>query len=116
SGYVFDNEKWAHEVKLRAFAIARHPVSNAQFLEFVRAGGAAPRYWVERDGEWLERRFDRLVPLEPDLPVVHVDWHEAQAYCRFAGRRLPTEAEWERAAAGGQKRRYPWGEEAPSPA
>jgi gamma-glutamyl hercynylcysteine S-oxide synthase len=114
SGYVFDNEKWAHPVELAPFAIARHPVTNAQFLEFVRAGGAAPRYWVERDGEWLERRFDRLVPLEPDLPVVHVNWHEAQAYCRFAGRRLPTEAEWERAAAGEEKRRYPWGEQTPA--
>lgn len=115
SGYVFDNEKWAYPVEVAPFAIARHPVTNAQFLGFVRAGGAAPRYWAERDGEWLERRFDRLVPLEPDLPVVHVSWHEAQAYCRFAGRRLPTEAEWELAAGGLEKRRYPWGDDAPAP-
>jgi gamma-glutamyl hercynylcysteine S-oxide synthase len=115
SGYVFDNEKWAHPVEVAPFAIARYPVTNAEFLEFVRAGGAAPKYWVERDGEWLERRFDRLVPLEADLPVVHVSWHDAQAYCRYAGRRLPTEAEWECAASGMEKRRYPWGDEAPAP-
>jgi gamma-glutamyl hercynylcysteine S-oxide synthase len=115
SGYVFDNEKWAHPVEVAPFAIARHPVTNAEFLEFVRAGGAAPKYWVERDREWLERRFDRLVPLDPELPVVHVSWHETQAYCRFAGRRLPTEAEWELAAGGPEKRRHPWGDATPSP-
>ncbi len=115
SGYVFDNEKWAHPVEVAPFAIARHPVTNAQYLEYVRAGAKAPRYWSERDGVWGERRFDRWAPLEPDLPVVHVDWHEAQAYCRWAGRRLPTEAEWELAAGGAEKRRYPWGDEAPSP-
>jgi ergothioneine biosynthesis protein EgtB len=137
SGYVFDNEKWAHQVELEPFAVARNPVTNGEFLDFVEAGGyerdelwlpegrvwrvaaraAAPRYWTRRGGVWLERRFDRLVPLEPDLPVMHVSWHEAQAYCRFARRRLPTEAEWECAATGGEeKRRYPWGDEPPSPA
>ncbi len=137
SGFVFDNEKWAHEVTLKPFAIARAPVTNAEFLEFVGAGGyavrefwlpdgwtwrarrqaIAPAYWVEQDGEWLERRFDRLAPLQPDLPVMHVSWHEADAYCRFARRRLPAEAEWEcAAAAGAEKRCYPWGEEPASPA
>jgi len=115
SGYVFDNEKWAHPVEVAPFAIARHPVTNAQFLEFVRTGAKAPRYWSERDGVWGERRFDRWTPLDPDLPVVHVDWLEAQAYCSWAGRRLPTEAEWELAAGGPEKRRYPWGDEVPSP-
>jgi EgtB-related family protein len=115
SGYVFDNEKWAHPVEVGPFAIARHPVTNGQYLEFVRAGAKAPQYWSERDGVWGERRFDRWMPLAPDLPVVHVTWHEAQAYCRFAGRRLPTEAEWELAAGGPEKRRYPWGDAAPSP-
>jgi iron(II)-dependent oxidoreductase len=94
-GFVFDNEKWAHEVEIAPFLIARSPVSNAQFLAFVEAGGAAPRYWKKQAGEWLERRFDRLQPLEPDDPVRHVSWDEAQAYCAWAGRRLPTEAEWE---------------------
>src|SRR6266581_5139815 len=103
SGFHFDNEKWAHRVELEPFRIARAPVTNAQFLEFVRDGGyrrrdlwspegwdwkgegRAPRYWVEHDGEWRERRFDEEVRLGGDLPVLHVNWHEANAYCRYAG-------------------------------
>jgi iron(II)-dependent oxidoreductase len=94
-GFVFDNEKWAHEVTIAPFRIARSPVSNAEYLAFVEAGGAAPRYWEKQDGAWLERHFDRRQPLEPNEAVRHVSWHEAQAYCAWAGRRLPTEAEWE---------------------
>lgn len=97
--FVFDNEKWAHEVRLAPFRIARAPVSNAEFLAFVEAGGAAPRYWRSQDGAWQERRFERWQPLRMGEPVRHVSWHEAQAYCRWAGRRLPTEAEWECASA-----------------
>jgi ergothioneine biosynthesis protein EgtB len=113
SGFHFDNEKWAHPVQVAPFRIARAPVSNRQYLEFVREERvSAPRYWMERDGEWLERRFSDWVPLQGDLPVMHVDWHEANAYCRYAGRRLPSEAEWEVAAslANGGRRRYPWGD------
>ncbi len=131
SGFHFDNEKWAHRVELKSFRIARAPVTNAQFLEFVRDGGygrrdlwspegwnwkdraQGPRYWVERDGEWRERRFGEEVRLEGNLPVMHVNWHEANAYCRYAGRRLPSEAEWEMAASFSRasgKRRYPWGD------
>jgi len=131
SGFHFDNEKWAHPVEVAPFRIARVPVTNRQFLEFVGEGGyrrrewwssegweckgeaGAPRYWSERDKQWLERRFSEWAPLEPDLPVMHVDWHEANAYCRYAGRRLPSEAEWEIAASlerAGGKRRYPWGD------
>jgi gamma-glutamyl hercynylcysteine S-oxide synthase len=125
SGFHFDNEKWAHPVEVAPFRIARSPVTNREFLEFVQEGGyrrrewwspegwerkvqvSAPRYW-RRDGDrWLERRFSEWVPLQNDLPVMHVDWHEANAYCRFAERRLPTEAEWEIAAGG---KRYPWGD------
>jgi iron(II)-dependent oxidoreductase len=133
SGFHFDNEKWAHPVKLAPFRIARTPVTNREFLEFVLEGGyrrrewwspegweckgeaAAPRYWAERDGLWLERRFANWVPLEDELPVMHVDWYEASAYCRYAVRRLPSEAEWEIAASldgGGKRRRYPWGDAA----
>ncbi len=133
SGFHFDNEKWAHRVELKPFRIARSPVTNAQFLDFVRDGGYgrrdlwssegwnwkrqvhAPHCWVERDGEWRERRFDKELPLQGDLPIMHVSWHEANAYCRYAGRRLPSEAEWEMAASYSRdsvKRRYPWGNSA----
>jgi iron(II)-dependent oxidoreductase len=100
NGFVFDNEKWAHEVEIAPFRIARSPVSNAQFLAFVDAGGAAPRYWRKAGGRWLQRRFDRWLPLALDEPARHVSWNEAQAYCAWAKRRLPSEAEWE--CAGGQ--------------
>lgn len=135
SGFHFDNEKWAHPVTVAPFRIARVPVTNREFLEFVREGGyrrrewwspegwdckvqvSAPRYWKSNGDEWLERRFSEWVPLEPDLPVMHVDWHEASAYCRYAGRRLPSEAEWEIAASlegAGGKRRFPWGDSSDS--
>ena len=131
SGFHFDNEKWAHPVRIAPFLIAKAPVTNREFLEFVSAGGyqrrewwtpegwetkgraTAPRYWAENDGQWAERRFAEWVSLEDDLPVLHVDWHEASAYCRYAGRRLPSEAEWEVAASldsRGERRRYPWGD------
>ena len=93
-GFAFDNEKWSHPVVLEPFRMARSPVTNRQFLEFVKAGGEPPLYW--KDGR--VRRFDRWVDLPRDEPVRHVSWHQANAYCRFAGRRLPTEAEWELAA------------------
>jgi iron(II)-dependent oxidoreductase len=103
--FVFDNEKWAHDVEVAPFRISAGPVTNGQYAEYVRDGGAAPRYWRKVDGEWRERRFDCWQPLELEAPVRHVDWNEAQAWCRWAGRRLPTEAEWQFAAA-----RMQWGE------
>ena len=142
--FLFDNEKWAHPVELVPFRISRAPVSNGQFMAFVEDGGyqrrefwdqagwgwreAAdahhPVYWRrEGSGAWEVRQFDAWGPLAPDRPVVHVNWHEASAWCRWAGRRLPTEAEWEAAAVGEpdggrlapRKRRHPWGEAPPGP-
>ncbi|HKK14317.1 MAG TPA: selenoneine synthase SenA [Gammaproteobacteria bacterium] len=140
-GFVFDNEKWAHPVQIAPFRMARAPVTNAEYRRFVDAGGygrreywsdegwawrehaglQAPVYWRPVDGDWEARRFDRWEPLAPHQPVTHVSWHEAQAYCRWAHRRLPTEAEWEMAAAtepqghavSAEKRRYPWGSAPP---
>jgi gamma-glutamyl hercynylcysteine S-oxide synthase len=131
TGFVHDNEKWAHTVTVAPFRMARTAVTNREFAAFVTAGGyarrewwteegwmwrgsraaEAPQYWRQGDRAWAERRFDRWQPLAPDEPVVHVSWHEAQAYCRFAGRRLPTEAEWEFAACDGldaPKPATPW--------
>ncbi len=139
-GFVFDNEKWAHEVELDAFEIARAPVTNEAYLAFVEDGGyRTRRYWSDDGWAWRERtkaehpvywrrtgsgrgiaawqrrHFDAWIPLRPHEPVVHVNRFEAEAYCAWAGRRLPTEAEWEVAATGGDGRRYPWGDEPPSP-
>ena len=100
--FAYDNERPAHEVELAGFAIDRAPVSNAEFAQFVeREGEPPPLYW-EPDGEggWLDSRFGRNEPLDPRLPVAHVSCDQAERYCAHAGKRLPTEAEWEVAATG----------------
>jgi iron(II)-dependent oxidoreductase len=136
TGFVFDNEKWAHPVTVLPFRMARTAVTNGEFVAFVEDAGYkrrelwssegwswrmdakadSPVYWQRDAGRWFERRFDTLVPLAAHLPVLHVNWFEADAYCRWAGRRLPSEAEWEFAAAvqtAGEKTRYPWGNAVP---
>lgn len=145
-GFVFDNEQWAHAVTVAPFAIARTATTNAEFAEFVNDGGYQrrelwsdagwqwrateqadhPVYWKSAGrGQWLRRVFNQWLPLENDLPVLHVNWYEAEAYCHSRQRRLPTEAEWELAAccepsADGRGiteriRRFPWGDEPPTP-
>ncbi len=142
-GFVFDNEKWAHQVEISPFCIAKTAVSNGDYLAFVESGGYShqdywdeegwqwcqqsglqhPVYWRHDSAGWQEQHFDQWRELSLDNALIHVCWHEAQAYCRWAGRRLPSEAEWEVAAAGVPstdnrslseiKRRFPWGNDSP---
>ncbi len=144
-GFVFDNEKWAHPLEVAPFRIARAAVSNGEYADFVDDGGYGrrglwddegwswlesaglehPVYWRRGPAGWEIRRFDQWQPLPLSAAVIHVSWYEARAYCRWAGRRLPTELEWEVAAAGQpaadgrglapEKRRYPWGDARPDP-
>jgi iron(II)-dependent oxidoreductase len=135
--FCFDNEKWAHPVEVAPFAIARAPVTQGEFAEFVadggyqrpelwgageawlaRTGAQHPTYWRPAGDGWERRVYDQWVPLEPHKPMMHVSYWEAAAYCRWAGRRLPTEAEWE-VAAGAEpgstglvdaRRATPWGD------
>jgi gamma-glutamyl hercynylcysteine S-oxide synthase len=92
NGFAFDNEKWSHPVVLEPFRIARRPVTYGEYRRF-----AEPPY--SKDG--MVRRFDKWIPIPDHEPVRHVSWHQANAYCAFAGRRLPSEAEWEYAALQG---------------
>jgi ergothioneine biosynthesis protein EgtB len=115
SGFAFDNERPRHRVHLQPFAIADRAVTAREYLAFMEGGGyerpelwlsegwdrvkregwRAPLYWEQRDGEWLRFSLHGLLPVELDAPVCHVSYFEADAYARFAGMRLPTEAEWE---------------------
>jgi iron(II)-dependent oxidoreductase len=137
--WAYDNERPARSVDVPAFWIDTTPVSNEAYAAFVEEGGyderrwwtesgwdwrsrsgkRSPAFWSRQDGQWMRRRFGRVEVLPMSEPVQHVCAHEADAYARWAGRRLPTEAEWEKAAswdpATGTKRRFPWGDQAPEP-
>ena len=135
--FAFDNEKPQHKVFLQDFLIDRAPVSNGDYLEFINSGGyqdfrwwhsagwekvnqeqwRAPLYWEQRDGEWMVRDFAGLRRATDKLnePVSHVSFLEASAYAKWAGKRLPTEAEWEKAASFSpglnSRQAFPWGED-----
>jgi iron(II)-dependent oxidoreductase len=134
-GFAYDNERPVHEVDVPGFEVDRLPVSNGEYMDFVEEGGYRRREWWSAEGwAWREaeavelpqfwtgdgevRAFDYIAPIDRDRPVMHVSWYEADAFARSRGKRLPTEAEWEKAAswdeAGGKQRTYPWGEEQPS--
>jgi len=142
--FYLDNEKWGHGYEVEPFAISRLAVTNAEFRAFVedrgyqreelwspagwgwRAHAAAghPVYWRQGANGWEQRRFDKWLPLAADEPVIHVNWFEADAWCRWSGRRLPWEGEWEIAASlatrlpdkiRGPKSRYPWGDDPGDP-
>ncbi|MDX6381065.1 MAG: gamma-glutamyl hercynylcysteine S-oxide synthase [Rubrobacteraceae bacterium] len=137
---TLDNERNAHVVDLPDFLIDATPVTNSAFVEFVEDGGyerqelwdqtgwkyikeeriGAPKHWYQPEPHsWWTERFGFDEPLNPAAPVVHVSWYEADAYARWTGKRLSTEAEWEKAASWdpetGTKRLYPWGDDKPTP-
>ena len=136
SKFAFDNEKPAHQVFVQDFAIDKALVSNGDYLEFIRDGGyqnfrwwfsegweavnrehwQAPLYWESHDGEWMIRDFRGVHPVSEKLnePVSHVSYFEASAFAKWKGKRLPTEAEWEKAACYSANRQdFPWGDEPP---
>ncbi|OZC55406.1 sulfatase-modifying factor 1 [Rhodococcus sp. 06-621-2] len=137
--WALDNERPAHSTYVATFALDVAPVTNRQYEEFIADGGySRPELWSERgwahrtaeglvspqfwerdaDGSWWRRAFGVTAPIKPDQPVVHVCFFEAEAYARWAGKRLPTEAEWEKAArfdpATATVRKYPWGDAEPT--
>jgi gamma-glutamyl hercynylcysteine S-oxide synthase len=134
---AYDNERPRHLVDVSPFLIDVNPITNGEFLRFIAEGGyetpdwwseagwrwrqesgaVAPKYWSKVDGAWITRSMDREGPVANDHPVCHVSYHEAEAFARFVGKRLPTEIEWEAAASweptAHVRRTYPWGETPP---
>ena len=131
---AYDNERPRHPAAIAPFWIDRTPVTNGEYLEFMSDGGyrrhelwseagrawlveskaESPKYWWRENGSWLRRSMDRVTAPDPAAPVIHVCYHEAEAFARWAGKRLPTEREWEVAAswdsARSIAREHPWGD------
>jgi iron(II)-dependent oxidoreductase len=136
---AYDNERPRHRVAPAPYSIDRAPITNGEYLAFIEDGGysrpelwtdagrawlaeskaEAPKYWWREGSHWLRRSMDRVMAPDPDAPVIHVCYHEAEAFGRWAGKRLPTETEWEVAASWNAERReataYPWGDTAADP-
>ena len=137
---AYDNERPLHTVSVEPFWIDATPVTNGQYLEFmaeegyerrelwsvdgwswrVETGASAPGHWAEDGGRWRTRVMDLEREVDPKRPVCHVSFHEAEAFCRWAGKRLPSETEWEAACSwdpdAGRKLRFPWGNQPASSA
>jgi iron(II)-dependent oxidoreductase len=106
TGFAYDNERARHSVELAPFWIDRVPVTNGEFARFVDDTGTEPPMYWERDSDgWARTAMGRTDSVDPLHPVVHVSWHQADAFARWAGKRLPTEFEWEAAAAGSVRER-----------
>jgi iron(II)-dependent oxidoreductase len=137
TGFAYDNERPRHRTDVRGYLIAKTPITNGSYLTFVEGGGYQRREWwsdegwawkedydISRPGCWAadlsaEWRLGTPTPLDPNGPVVHISWFEADAFARAHGARLPTEIEWEKAATWDQDlatgRPFPWGDEPPDP-
>jgi iron(II)-dependent oxidoreductase len=136
--FAYDNELPPHRVEVPGFKLDKYLTTNEEYARFIEEGGYQrrefwgtegwewreregwqfPLYWTELNGGWRVKTMFEEGILSPHHPVTGVSWYEAEAYARFVGKRLPSEAEWERAAswdaAGGHKGRFSWGDEQPS--
>lgn len=137
-GFCYDNELPQHKVYLQGFKIDVAPLTNDEYMKFIGDGGyeefiywlsdgwdlvkehewRAPLYWIWEDDKWIKKDFRGYHEIDPNEPVTNVSYYEADAYARWAGKRLPTEAEWEKTSSWNEdlqrKTRYPWGDEKPT--